>query len=459
MIFQGASMKIEFVNHASVILASGDVRLICDPWLETRVFNDGWELLSETALEYEDFADLTHIWFSHEHPDHFCPPNVRSIPPEARKNLQILFRESKDHRVVDYCSALDFGSIVELAPGEPRALADDFVVRCRRVGEDSWLLTEAEGHRVLNVNDCELYERAETEEIRREVGQVDVLLTQFSYASWSGDTTEEREASAKKVLERMKMQIEVFEPKYVIPFASFVWFCHQENFHLNDGANRIDTVEEYLRSETSAEPIVLYPGDSWTVGEDWDSRASVARYLVDWQKIDEMSPGDLSTGGGKTREELLEEVKSFREKTTRESNPLLLRAYLSTLSRERRTLLDRLLFRAEPCYVWVVDHEQAYRFSALDGLVEVEGGSQDCDLRLSSDSLWYALKFEWGGETLEVNGRYALAGRGRKWTFFNQFAPYRRKSHGYAPLRFGSLAQAALRKALGSSGGSAQSEA
>ena len=442
-------MRIDFVNHASVIVESGPVRLICDPWLDTRVFNDGWELLAETRFPYESFSDLTHIWFSHEHPDHFCPPNVRSIPEEARRGLQVLFRESKDRRVVEFCSALDFESVVELQPGERHELADDFAVRCKRVGEDSWLLTEAEGLKVLNVNDCELYSRSEAEEIQAEVGSVDVLLTQFSYASWAGDTPEERKAAARKVLERMKMQVEVFAPSYIIPFASFVWFCHRENYHLNDGANRIDEVDAYLRAQTCATPIILYPGDSWTVGEPHDSSSAIERYLTDWQRVDAIAPEDLNPGGGKSREDLISEAESFRRKMSEEANPLLLRAYLSSLSRQRggnSGLVDRLLMRAEPCYVWVDDHEQAYRFSALDGLEPVDEGPEGCDLRLSSDSLWYAFKFEWGGETLEVNGRYALAGRGKKWTFFNQFAPYRRKSHGYAPLKFGSLAAAAALK-------------
>ena len=38
-------MKLEFVNHASYVLESGGVRLLCDPWLEGTAFNDGWALL------------------------------------------------------------------------------------------------------------------------------------------------------------------------------------------------------------------------------------------------------------------------------------------------------------------------------------------------------------------------------------------------------------------------------
>lgn len=64
-------MRIKFVNHASVIFSYDDIHLISDPWIEGSVFHESWSLISKTKFRYEDFQDITHIWFSHEHPDHF----------------------------------------------------------------------------------------------------------------------------------------------------------------------------------------------------------------------------------------------------------------------------------------------------------------------------------------------------------------------------------------------------
>ena len=88
--------KIEFVNHASYIIEHGGIRLITDPWIEGTAFNEGWSLIEPTHLQYTDFKDITHIWFSHEHPDHFSPPNLKSIPEELRKNITVLFQYTKD---------------------------------------------------------------------------------------------------------------------------------------------------------------------------------------------------------------------------------------------------------------------------------------------------------------------------------------------------------------------------
>jgi L-ascorbate metabolism protein UlaG (beta-lactamase superfamily) len=69
-------MKIEWVNHASYVLSSKGVNLICDPWLSGSAFNQGWSLLSSSKFRVEDFDRITHVWFSQEHSDHFSPPSL-----------------------------------------------------------------------------------------------------------------------------------------------------------------------------------------------------------------------------------------------------------------------------------------------------------------------------------------------------------------------------------------------
>ena len=65
--------KIKFINHASVLISFGDISLLSDPWYCGKVFHNGWSLLHE--IEEDKIIDLlkktTHIYISHEHPDHF----------------------------------------------------------------------------------------------------------------------------------------------------------------------------------------------------------------------------------------------------------------------------------------------------------------------------------------------------------------------------------------------------
>src|SRR3569832_1403001 len=107
-------MKITFVNHASFIIDYKKIKLICDPWLEGTAFDNGWALLSKTQLAYEDFKTITHIWFSHEHPDHFSPPSLARIPLDYRKNITILFQETIDGKVLEFCRKLEFKTLIAL---------------------------------------------------------------------------------------------------------------------------------------------------------------------------------------------------------------------------------------------------------------------------------------------------------------------------------------------------------
>ena len=147
-------MNIEWVNHASYIFQYKNSRIIADPWLFGSSFNDGWDLLVETKLKVEDFKDITHIWFSHEHPDHFAPQVLGKIDEKIRKNITVLFQETTDKRVVNFCKKLSF-KVKELPHRTKVVIEDDFSITCgKMVGIDSWLLYETESFKLLNINDC-----------------------------------------------------------------------------------------------------------------------------------------------------------------------------------------------------------------------------------------------------------------------------------------------------------------
>ena len=65
--------NIKFVNHASVLFSNDNIGLLTDPWYEGSILNEGWRLLYENdSSDIQDLLNKTsHIWISHEHPDHF----------------------------------------------------------------------------------------------------------------------------------------------------------------------------------------------------------------------------------------------------------------------------------------------------------------------------------------------------------------------------------------------------
>lgn len=447
---------MQFVNHSSVIIETSGRKLLCDLWLDGRAFDDGWALLSKSPVGYQDLGEVTDLWFSHEHPDHFNPPNLKRIPEATRQKIRVLYQETLDHRVIDFCRGLGFGQVEELPPDRWVELAPGVSVLCRPHhagwGEgDSWLALRAEGQTILNVNDCEIDRREQAEEIRERVGPVDVLLTQFSYASWQGneEAVDGRRKHARDLLERVKMRAEVWSPKVIVPFASFVRFCHEENVYLNRDMNRVDEVARFIEANTSATAVVLYPGDVWTVGTPHDNAPAIRRYLADLEQAEREPPVKSKAVDEAT---LVEEARAFCERLVEGADRRVTRLYLGlkTLQSTGRALdAERVLDGARvlaspvagglpPAWVWVTDLGKSFAFDLDHGLVAGARPRADCDIALSSEALSYCFRFPWGGETLQVNGRFrepGLKDDSQRWTRANRLLSYfrlaRKKSFGH----------------------------
>src|SRR5882757_6624241 len=167
--------ELTWVNHASFVADLGGIRLMCDPWIEGTAFDNGWCLLSPSKFGYDDFSSITHIFFSHEHPDHFSPPNLKQIPAEIRRRITVLYHETRDQRLVKFCKLLGF-SIRELPNRKWVTLGSGVDVLCGTHGLiDSWLAIRRDREIILNLNDCVFSGIDEIKSAKRLVGDVNVL--------------------------------------------------------------------------------------------------------------------------------------------------------------------------------------------------------------------------------------------------------------------------------------------
>ncbi|MEE4298887.1 MAG: hypothetical protein V2J24_05535 [Pseudomonadales bacterium] len=426
-------MKLEFVAHASVVLRHGSIALMSDPWLEGTSFDDGWALLSRPVFTADDFAAITHIWISHEHPDHFSPRTLAMIPEEHRQRITLLFHRSEDRKVVQYCEKAGFARIIELDPGKWLELGDDMSIRCDRWqgSDDSWLLTRTPDATVLNLNDCQANTEEEMRFLHGETGDVDVLLTQYSISSWDGNAEEEerRQAGAQAMIDRACAQARMLNAEWVVPFASFIWFCHEENSFMNSALRPVGDVAHAISERTEAKPVVLYPGDRWTIGEPHDSSSAIARYEADVASI---ANRELIRSEPVDCEQLMEIAARFTERVKLGRSPLRMRIgglRRGLLHRHRAKgdslaktalggLLDILRLRGRPAMLWISDLGRAMKFDLIDGLRPSSAARDSCDIQIGSAALAFGMRFLWGGETLFINGRFKELYPGGRETLF-----------------------------------------
>jgi UDP-MurNAc hydroxylase len=425
-------LKIEFVNHSGFIIDHQGCRIMCDPWLENTVFLNGWQLLSPSKHNYSDFEGIQYLWFSHEHPDHFNPSNLNRIPAGVKQNITVLFQHTIDKRVLNYCNKAGFKQIIELMPGQWLNLGKDLDILCEHFKEgDSWIAFRTAETTILNTNDCGIRNTGEINTLQKKIGKVDVLLTQFSYAYWAGNPgeVEYRKKIAAEKLEGMQFQCEHLKPKIVIPMASYVWFCHEENFYLNDSINTPRTAFEFLNHHTSAEPIILYNGESYEPGTAHNNLASINQYEHDFSTSVKWE--NTKKNGTVELEKLEKSAEDFL-KRMHESNSFLLKSLL------------------KPVNIYISDYKMSFVLSVKMGFLPVSIDEENADISLSSECLLFCFLYPYGSDTLQISGRFQKPAGGNFEHFHNMFRIEQLKSKGIEvnlKFLFGVLARKILIKA------------
>ncbi len=401
-------MKIIWVNHASFIFEHKKVRLICDPWLIGTSFNEGWHLLAETKFKVKDFSKITHIWISHEHPDHFSPATFKNIPKEYLNNITVLYQFTEDKKVLNFFQRLGFKTI-EILPKVPFIISDDLTLRSDKFGaEDSWLKIDTKDFSLVNMNDCPIREKVDLCKLKRDIGKVDLLLTQFSYANWCGNKSQKtlREKEAKIYLKQMLSQIEFLNPSTVIPFASYIYFCHEENFYHNDSINKVSEIYKIITNKTNTECNVLYPGDFWDIGKPYNSLKAIAKYEKNYNSLNEAI---LKKSRKIPINDLINSANIYKHNLKKKNwiFPLKILKFFGYLRATK---------------IYLTDHKKSLFFSFCTGISLKNFPRNDSDIQLSSESLLYCLNYLWGVGTLAINARFTTSDNGSIRYFYRNFA-------------------------------------
>ena len=390
-------VRIQFLNHASVKIVTDTVTIASDPWLSGSIFNHGWKLISTSDELFPVAADADYLWISHEHPDHFSPAFFAHL---TDRKPRVLFQATRDRRVARYLTDRGF-DVREIGNCERISVSPSEQFMVGRNGlYDSWSLFESGGKRILNINDCIVKTRGVLRGIKKRIGHVDVLLTQFSYAGWVGERGNKalHEDAARRRLGVVRTQIECLEPDYVVPFASFSWYSHEENAYLNASVNRIPDFLEVC-AQTSSIPIVMKPMDVWCVGEAHDNRAAVEFWERAYDRVGSL-PVDTSRGTADVAV-LRSECEAYRQRVFAKNSKVWMKILAAM----------PLLNIFKPIDIRLVDIGKTVRFSFFDELREIEE-TRSAHIELSCDSLSFIFANEFGFDTLMVNARCNATRRG-----------------------------------------------
>lgn len=379
-------MEITFLNHASYILKTEKSSVLFDPYLSGTAFNNGWKLLNE---EEHNVTDINYIFYSHEHPDHFQVDFLKNNFTQNRDEVTILYQETYDKRVKKFCTNLGY-TFIELPDKKELKISDDFDIICGKVPfYDSWVMIKDGNQNILNVNDCVLEDPSLVHNIKKYTknADIDVLFTQFSYASFSDP--ENRSYRARKQLETIKLQNDVLSPKNIIPFASFIYFAHEENFYMNDSINTPEVVEDYINKNLNVDSIWLKPNENWVVGDNKDNEESINYWMEFYSnlqtlpKIKSLKTYSLS--------ELEEKYASYVKKIKSRNNFILVYIY-------------NLIF-GKKVSLYLHDIDKHIEIGLLSGIKVLNKNTEEY-IKLHTESLAFIFDFDFGIDTFAVAARF-----------------------------------------------------
>ena len=390
----GNITSLKFVNHASIIVKHGPISVLSDPWYQGDAFHKGWNLIHELSDEeiIEILDDITHIWISHEHPDHFSILFFKKFGDKIKeRKIQILFQYCKDQRVQNFLSKSGF-NLQNLSFNEWVNLSAEFEVLCFKEGfYDSGLAIRTSDKTIINVNDCQFEDDSACRKLSRITGECDILVTQFSYASWKGgiDNVAWRQLAAREKIDIMKLQASYLKPRVVIPFASFIYFSNKANFYLNDAHNTpSDIVQGFIGTDFKVKIMMPFEIID-NLKSDLENAKSIefwqnANLLLDDKKLNEYEEVSI--------EQLKNTFKKYRERVFKNNSRWFMKfaRYLSPIPAFR------------PVIIKIVDLDVNLRLDLFSK--SLTKTTSQPDVSMSSESFNFMMSNTFGFDTLTVNG-------------------------------------------------------
>ena len=393
-------MKISLVNHASLLYEAPNLNLLSDPWYSGRLFGDSWELTADTpqTIRNQAIESASHVYISHEHPDHFHPPTLRDSFGKRSNSPEFLIPQTIDGRMSEWLRHNNF-RFRELGPLSKLQIGNWQVQVIPHATYDSYLVLRSGGQVIIRLG----YSKPHPRQIAKLLNnneRIVAIATQFSIASWPGNPKDSVDVEAgRRIVKSYLLEIvKELRPEILFPFASHVHFCHPENVWMNSHGL---TLEEVANLETPQTQIpILVPGDSIEIPMSGRRRVSTTRReasLQYWQESSRRRAADAFSQRSVEQvslDVLTKNFEGFVSRTKTSNNSLLL------------TLYRRLTCRKAVVSIYITDLRRQIQLNFSTGSLSEPLSSKEGFLSMSSDALSRALASPHGADEFTVAGRF-----------------------------------------------------
>jgi L-ascorbate metabolism protein UlaG (beta-lactamase superfamily) len=141
-------MKITFISHAALLIETGGITILTDPWWEGPSFAEQWWNYPRPAAAALEGRKVDYIYISHGHNDHLHPATLAKLSRDATVLV------SSECFLAELPRELGF-TVREIKPDEEVALQGGVRVRIMPTHSSDTLLAVADGKEVcVDLNDA-----------------------------------------------------------------------------------------------------------------------------------------------------------------------------------------------------------------------------------------------------------------------------------------------------------------
>ena len=240
-------MKLTFYQSSTVMLETKNVKILCDPWLVDGEMLGSWNHYPPVDFEPKDFNDVDFIYLSHIHQDHFSKKTLSKLD----KNIPVLIHNFESKVFRNNIEYMEF-TVNEIKHNERTHLKNGVFINILAADNcdpsvcykyfgcapletkfgstslDTMCVIDDQDEVIVNTNDCPFdlaFTAAST--IKQKYSKIDMLLVGYTSACAYpqcfnlsiDEKLKEKEKLQKKFLEKTESYVNLFEPKYFMPFA------------------------------------------------------------------------------------------------------------------------------------------------------------------------------------------------------------------------------------------------
>lgn len=307
-------MKIHFLNHSSVLFEYKSVRLLTDPWYFDTCFDGGWGLRYVNPNALEIGAQANYLWISHFHADHFHVPTLKKLLA-LNPNITVLGNHSYNFQLDEAMRGIGFTNIIRFDERKPITIDEGITLtRYPTTGIDNMLHIKHPDFSILNYNDCNIPPLAQ-KLLKKKIGPIDILMSNYNHAGklllypYPND-----EVIRRKLIDSFSGNYTIFNPLYVLPYASHHYYRAAESRHQN--------TSHITGSELATiDPKIV----DWQIGDvaHFDSHAN--QLFVDTSASATVETATLDTlahGPSETERDLTALSRAYTKKLRRLYGPL-----------------------------------------------------------------------------------------------------------------------------------------